>query len=135
MGAGNPPTRADYPYGHDPSFAIGNTPIVELRVIVGGVGHRVLFKLESANGGGGSIKARTAKALLDEGAAFGHIRPGSTIVESSSGNLAVALALQGRARGCKVIVVLDPLATKTNLDKVRDAGARIEMVEDADANG
>jgi N-(2-amino-2-carboxyethyl)-L-glutamate synthase len=135
MGTGYRPTRAGYLLAGGSRSTIGDTPIVELRVVVCGIAHRVLLKLESANGGGGSIKARTARSLLDDGAARGVIRHGSTIVESSSGNLAVALAIQGRARGYEVIVVLDPLTTEINVAKVRAAGAQIEMVETPDANG
>jgi cysteine synthase len=114
---------------------IGATPMVELRVLIGRVSHRVFLKLESANGGGASIKARTARSLLDRGAADGSLELRSTIVESSSGNLACALAIQATARGYGVIVVLDPLVTPINQERIHTAGAGIEMVDVADANG
>jgi cysteine synthase A len=114
---------------------IGNTPVRELAVRIGALEHRVLLKLESANGGGGSIKARTARSLLDQASASGDLRPGGTVVESTSGNLGAALAIQAGVRGLKAILVADPKTTAANLEKIRAAGARVEMVDSADANG
>ncbi|HEU0250430.1 MAG TPA: pyridoxal-phosphate dependent enzyme [Solirubrobacteraceae bacterium] len=115
--------------------SIGKTPLRELRVRVGGRDHRLLLKLESQNGGGGSIKARTVRGLLDHAAAEGRLAPGATVVESSSGNFAVALAIQARARGLQVIVVLDPNASARNVERVLQAGARVECVSEVDENG
>lgn len=115
--------------------SIGNTPLRELRVRIGRLDHRLLLKLESYNGAGGSIKARTVRGLLDRAAAEGRLAVGKTVVESSSGNFAVALAIQGRARGLTVIVVLDPNASALNVERVERAGARVERVSGVDENG
>lgn len=103
--------------------------------MVAGRRHRVLLKLESHNGGGNSIKARTVRGLLDRAASDGNLKAGSTVVESSSGNFAVALAIQARARGLQAIVVLDPKASTVNVERIQDAGAAVEMVEEVDVNG
>jgi cysteine synthase len=114
---------------------IGNTPMREIRVRIGRRDHRLLLKLESANGGGSSIKARTVRGLLDRAAAEGEICTGTTVIESSSGNFAAALAIQGRARGLRVIVVLDPKAAAANVAKIQAAGAIVERVDSIDENG
>jgi cysteine synthase A len=115
--------------------SIGNTPLVNVGVKVAGRNHTLLLKLESYNGGGGSIKARTVRGLLDRAAAEGRLSPCGRVIESSSGNFAAALAIQGRARGLEVTVVLDPKVTDANLAKVRALGAAVEIVADADEHG
>lgn len=108
--------------------SIGRTPLRELHVRIGSLTHSVLLKLEGHNGGGGSIKARTARNLLDRAVGGSLLQRGGTVVESSSGNLGAALAIQGRARGFGVIVVADPNTTSVNLAKIRAAGAKVELV-------
>lgn len=110
------------------------TPLRDVTVTVGGRRRHVLLKLESAHPLG-SIKARTAAALLDRLSSFGTLAPGMTIVESSSGNLGVALAALGRARGMQVRVVVDPKTTGANLAAIEAAGGSLEMVHEADATG
>jgi cystathionine beta-synthase/cysteine synthase A len=83
---------------------IGNTPIVELNSLVRGLESRVLVKLESRNPGGSS-KDRIALNLIREAEASGELAPGATIVESSSGNTGIGLALVGRLTGHPVIIV------------------------------
>ena len=83
---------------------IGNTPIVELRSLCAGLPARVLVKLESRNPGG-SAKDRIALNLIREAEASGVLAPGATIVESSSGNTGIGLALVGRLTGHPVIIV------------------------------
>jgi cysteine synthase len=111
---------------------IGNTPLAGVRARVGGREHLLLLKLEGFNAGGGSIKARTVRGLLDRAAAEGLLHPGLTLVESSSGNLGAALAIQGRARGLEVVIVADPKTTPGNLAKIGLAGAQVEMVKTPD---
>jgi cysteine synthase A len=114
---------------------IGATPMRTVSVRVGGREHRLLLKLEGFNGAGGSIKARTVRGLLDRAAADGLLVPGMTVIESTSGNLGVALSVQSRLRGLDAVVVADPKTTGANLEKLTVAGARIELVSQADANG
>ena len=83
---------------------IGNTPIVELHSLSRGLDSRVLVKLESRNPGGSS-KDRIALNLIREAEASGELEPGATIVESSSGNTGIGLALVGRLTGHPVVIV------------------------------
>ncbi|HKO38996.1 MAG TPA: pyridoxal-phosphate dependent enzyme [Solirubrobacterales bacterium] len=114
---------------------IGHTPMRAVAVRVGGREHRVLLKLEGFNGAGGSIKARTARGLLDRAAGEGVLVPGMTVVESSSGNLGVALSVQSRLRGLNAIVVADPKTTEANMEKLTKAGVRVEVVSRVDPDG
>jgi len=83
---------------------IGNTPIVELRSLCANLPGRVLVKLESRNPGG-SAKDRIALNLIRTAEANGDLAPGATIVESSSGNTGIGLALVGRLTGHPVIII------------------------------
>jgi cysteine synthase len=83
---------------------IGNTPIVELHNLTRGLDCRVLVKLESRNPGGSS-KDRIALNLIRTAEADGSLLPGATIVESSSGNTGIGLALVGRLTGHPVIII------------------------------
>jgi cysteine synthase A len=84
--------------------AIGNTPLVELARFAPG-GARVFAKLEAFNPGG-SVKDRIAKSMLDDAERGGLLAPGGTIVEPTSGNTGVALAMLAAARGYRCIVVM-----------------------------
>ncbi len=81
--------------------AIGHTPLLRLRLAGVPSGAEVWAKCEWFNPGG-SVKDRTALSLVTEGEKSGALRPGKVIVDSSSGNTAVGLALVGRARGYRV---------------------------------
>src|SRR5262245_48046524 len=84
--------------------AIGNTPLVELSRFAPG-GARIFAKLEAYNPGG-SVKDRIAKSMLDDAERRGLLAPGGTIVEPTSGNTGVALAMLAAARGYRCIVVM-----------------------------
>ena len=86
---------------------IGRTPLLELTHIeaAAGLQARVLAKLESFNPGG-SVKDRVAKAMLDEAEAAGKLKPGSVIIEPTSGNTGIGLAMMAAARGYRAIIVM-----------------------------
>jgi cysteine synthase A len=86
------------------SDAIGNTPLVELPRFARGAA-RIVAKLEWFNPGG-SVKDRIARAMIDDAERRGLLRPGGTIVEPTSGNTGVALAMLAAARGYRCIVVM-----------------------------
>ncbi|MCU1551257.1 MAG: cysteine synthase [Glaciihabitans sp.] len=83
---------------------IGNTPLVELTHLAAGLPGRVFAKLESRNPGG-SAKDRIALNMIRTAEANGELAPGATIVESSSGNTGIGLALVGRLTGHPVIII------------------------------
>ena len=86
---------------------IGRTPLLELTHIeaAAGLQARVLAKLESFNPGG-SVKDRVAKAMLDEAEASGKLKPGSVIIEPTSGNTGIGLAMMAAARGYRAVIVM-----------------------------
>ncbi len=86
------------------SDAIGNTPLVELPRFSRGAA-RIVAKLEWFNPGG-SVKDRIARAMIDDAERRGLLRPGGTIVEPTSGNTGVALAMIAASRGYRCVVVM-----------------------------
>ncbi|MGW3352680.1 PLP-dependent cysteine synthase family protein [Nonomuraea rubra] len=114
--------------------AVGRTPLVRLRHLTPGNGTEVLIKLEAFNPGG-SVKDRAASFMIDQAERHGHLKPGATIIESTSGNLGKALALIGATRGYRVILVVDPMVPRSTLAFANALGAEIDMVEIPDAQG
>ncbi|MHC4986625.1 MAG: pyridoxal-phosphate dependent enzyme, partial [Planctomycetota bacterium] len=113
---------------------IGNTPIRRIRFLIGGKSRNVYLKLEGDNPGG-SIKDRTAKSLLRSLERTGQLSTGVRLVESSSGNLAIALAMLARDSGYWFTAVVDPKVTAENLRRLHDLGAETTMVETPDEAG
>jgi cysteine synthase len=97
-------TTTTTPQGTSVAAAIGNTPLVELSRFGKGAA-RILAKLEWFNPGG-SVKDRVAAAMLDDAERRGALRPGGTIVEPTSGNTGVALAMLAAVRGYRCVVVM-----------------------------
>lgn len=84
---------------------IGNTPIVDVSQLSPNPDVRILAKMEGQNPGG-SVKDRIALAMIEEAEADGTLRPGATILEPSSGNTGIALAMICRIRGYRLKIVL-----------------------------
>jgi [CysO sulfur-carrier protein]-thiocarboxylate-dependent cysteine synthase len=89
----------------DLADAIGNTPLVGLPRLSPRPGVRLWAKLEGHNPTG-SVKDRIAKAMVDDAEKAGRLAPGATLVEPSSGNTGIALALVARVRGYRLVVVM-----------------------------
>ena len=83
---------------------IGGTPLVRLNRVTEGIGATVLAKVEFLNPGG-SVKDRIARRIIDAAEESGQLRPGGTIVEPTSGNTGVGLALIAQQRGYRCIFV------------------------------
>ncbi|KMS92212.1 2,3-diaminopropionate biosynthesis protein SbnA [Prauserella rugosa] len=113
---------------------VGNTPIVALRRLFPDPDVEVIAKLELMNPGG-SMKDRSARYIVEGGLRDGTLRPGSTIVESSSGNFGVALAMAARVHDLRFTCVVDPKTTRANLTLLRHLGAEVEVVDDVDPAG
>ena len=113
--------------------AIGSTPLIELTAFFDEARFRVFGKLESLNPGG-SMKDRPALKIIQHALETGEIRPGSVVIESSSGNMGIGLAQACLYYGLRFICVVDPKTTPQNLRLLRAYGAEIEMVSDPDPN-
>ncbi|PES33301.1 2,3-diaminopropionate biosynthesis protein SbnA [Bacillus thuringiensis] len=113
---------------------IGETPIVKINNLVTSDTAELYVKLEGFNPGGSS-KDRVAKRLIECAEKNGQLRPGGTIVESSSGNLAIGLSMVAKRKGYKMICVVDPKISKVNLNLIKSFGAQIYMVDEADQHG
>jgi 2,3-diaminopropionate biosynthesis protein SbnA len=111
-----------------------STPIRRIRLLIGGKSRDVHLKLEGHNPGG-SIKDRTALSLLRSLESAGRLTAGGRLVESSSGNLAIGLAMLARDRGYRFTAVVDPKITAENLRRLHDLGAQTSLVEVPDETG
>ena len=108
--------------------AIGHTPLVRLQLAGVPEGVEVWGKCEWFNPGG-SVKDRTALSIVVEGERAGMLRPGKTIVDSSSGNTAVGLALVGRAKGYPVELVMPESVSPERRRLCEAYGARIVLTD------
>ena len=106
---------------------IGETPLVELTPLLGaGAGARVLGKLEAANPGG-SAKDRVARAMVDAAERAGRLAPGGTIIEPTSGNTGVGLAMVAAARGYRLILTMPDTMSVERRQLAASYGASIEL--------
>jgi [CysO sulfur-carrier protein]-thiocarboxylate-dependent cysteine synthase len=108
--------------------AIGNTPLVELKRLSPKPGVRIWAKLESHNPTG-SIKDRVARALIEDAEDKGLIRPGQTILEPTSGNTGISLAMICRRKGYPLTVVMPENVTPERTQLLRMYGASIVYSE------
>ncbi|GAA2986887.1 PLP-dependent cysteine synthase family protein [Actinokineospora diospyrosa] len=114
--------------------AVGDTPVVRLRNLTTAHEAELIVKLEGANPGG-SLKDRPASHIIRHAERTGALRPGGTIIESSSGNFGIALAMYGASLGYRVIAVVDPKLTATNRALLQAYGAEIVVVDEQDDSG
>jgi cystathionine beta-synthase len=103
---------------------VGNTPIVRLDAIGRGVGPRLLAKLEYLNPGG-SVKDRIGLAMIEKAEAEGKLRPGGTIVEPTSGNTGVGLAIAAAKKGYRCIFVMPDKMSQEKISMLRAYGAEV----------
>jgi len=103
---------------------IGKTPLVKLARLTGGEGPTILAKLEFLNPGG-SVKDRIGLAMILDAERRGLIEPGYTIVEPTSGNTGMGLALASILRGYKVIFTVPEKMSKDKVDLLRAVGAKV----------
>jgi cystathionine beta-synthase len=104
--------------------AVGNTPLIRLHRTVEDVACTVLAKVEYVNPGG-SVKDRPAVAMIAEAEEHGLLRPGSTIVEATSGNTGTGLAMAAAIRGYRCILVMPDKMSKEKIDLLRAYGAEV----------
>ncbi|MBX7269100.1 cystathionine beta-synthase [Micromonospora sp. Llam7] len=103
---------------------IGNTPLVRLRNVAAGIRATVLAKVEYLNPGG-SVKDRIALRMVEDAEAAGILRPGGTIVEPTSGNTGVGLALVAQLKGYRCVFVCPDKVSQDKQDVLRAYGAEV----------
>ncbi len=114
---------------HNILEAIGHTPLVELQRMGGPDAARVLVKYEGLNVGG-SIKTRTAFHMIEAGEREGKITPDTVIVEPTSGNQGIGLALMGAVRGYRTILIMPDSVSEERRLLMRHYGAEVRLVHD-----
>ena len=110
--------------------AIGHTPLVRLHRMVKPGSAEVLVKFEALNVGG-SIKTRTAYNMILEAEREGLLKPDSVIVEPTSGNQGIGLALVGAVRGYRTVIVMPDSVSEERRKLMRHYGAEVVLVHDA----
>ncbi|MDN4479245.1 cysteine synthase A [Demequina sp. SYSU T00039] len=108
----------------DATALIGNTPLVRINTLTEGVDATVLGKLEFYNPAN-SVKDRLGVAIVDAAEADGSLQPGGTIVEATSGNTGIALAMVGAARGYNVVLTMPETMSKERRALLRAFGAEL----------
>src|SRR5436305_9649207 len=103
---------------------IGNTPLVELKSFSPRRGVEICGTLEGANPSG-SVKDRVAKRMIEEAEAEGRLTPGTTLLEPTSGNTGIALAMMARIKGYQFVAVMPDNVTKERLQILELYGAQI----------
>ncbi|MGP9032355.1 pyridoxal-phosphate dependent enzyme [Glutamicibacter mysorens] len=109
---------------------IGNTPLVKLNRVTDGIKATVLVKLEYLNPGG-SIKDRIALKMVERAEESGQLKPGGTIVEPTSGNTGVGLAMVGQLKGYNTIFVTPDKVGEEKRDVLRAYGAKVVVTPTA----
>ncbi len=109
---------------------IGKTPLVELQHLNKGIQAKVLLKLESMNPGG-SVKDRIGVAMIEAAEKDGKIKKGDTIIEPTSGNTGIGLALAARLKGYKCLFVMTDKASQERVRYLKALGADVLIVSSA----
>lgn len=109
--------------------AIGNTPMIELRQLAPSDGTRIFAKCEFMNPSG-SLKDRMARYIVQKAEERGDLKPGSTILEVSSGNTGIAFSMIGAAKGYRVIIMLPRTVSVERRKIITSLGAKLILIND-----
>ncbi|MGD2112303.1 MAG: cysteine synthase CysM [Gammaproteobacteria bacterium] len=109
---------------------IGNTPLVRLQRLPGDTGNTVLVKLEG-NNPAGSVKDRPALSMIRQAEQRGEIRPGDTLIEATSGNTGIALAMAAAIRGYRMVLIMPEHMSVERRAVMKAFGAEIVLVSKA----
>lgn len=110
---------------------IGNTPLVRLQRLPGQTSNTILVKLEG-NNPAGSVKDRPALSMILKAEGRGDINPGDTLIEATSGNTGIALAMVAAIRGYKLILIMPSNSTQERKDSMTAYGATLIEVTEAE---
>jgi len=105
---------------------VGNTPLVALQRMQGNTSNTILLKLEG-NNPAGSVKDRPAHSMITRAEARGDIKPGDTLIEATSGNTGIALAMVAAMRGYKMILVMPENQTIERQQSMKAYGAELVL--------
>lgn len=117
-------------YAEHISELVGGTPLVRLSSVTDGLRATVLAKVEYVNPGG-SVKDRIAQRMIEAAEASGELRPGGVIVEPTSGNTGVGLAMVAQRRGYRCIFVCPDKVSQDKTDVLRAYGAEVVVTPTA----
>jgi len=109
---------------------VGNTPLVRLKKMPGDTGNVVLVKLEG-NNPAGSVKDRPAVSMIARAEARGEIRPGDTLIEATSGNTGIALAMAAAIKGYRMVLIMPEHLSIERRQTMRAFGAELILVSKA----
>ncbi|MCB0165219.1 MAG: pyridoxal-phosphate dependent enzyme, partial [Anaerolineae bacterium] len=109
---------------------IGNTPLIRLHSVTRGIQADLLAKVEYFNPGG-SVKDRIAMGIIEEAEQSGRLKPGGTIVESTSGNTGVGLAIVAALKGYKTVFVMPDKMSQEKVQLLRAYGAKVVITPTA----
>ena len=113
-------------YAQHISELVGNTPLVRLNSVTRGLSATVLAKVEYLNPGG-SVKDRIALKMVEAAEASGELQPGGTIVEPTSGNTGIGLALVAQQRGYRCFFVCPDKVGQEKINVLRAYGAEVAV--------
>ena len=110
--------------------AVGHTPLVRLQRITEADSAEILVKFEGLNVGG-SIKTRTALHMIEQAEAAGLLHPDTVIVEPTSGNQGIGLALVGAVKGYRTVIIMPDSVSEERRKLIRHYGAEVRLIHDA----
>jgi cysteine synthase B len=106
---------------------VGNTPLVRLQRLPGATSNRILVKLEG-NNPAGSVKDRPALSMIQHAEQRGEIKPGDTLIEATSGNTGIALAMAAAIKGYRMVLIMPDNMSVERVQVMRAFGAEIVLV-------
>src|SRR5438132_7874299 len=112
---------------------VGNTPLIRLRRLSQLTGCEILGKAEFMNPGG-SVKDRAAYGIITDAEEAGRLKPGATIVEGTAGNTGIGLAVIGRARGYRTVIVIPNNQSPEKMHLLGTLGAEVKAVREKPYN-
>lgn len=110
---------------------VGNTPLVRLQRLVGNSSNIILVKLEG-NNPAGSVKDRPALSMIQHAESRGEITPGDTLIEATSGNTGIALAMVAAIKGYKMVLIMPDNMSVERRASMRSYGAELVLVTQAE---